>query len=266
VTVLNPDGSLKRDHLVGGLSSGDCGIGVDNRGNVYLGMNVKDPAAPLAREFRGQVPESSWINWDRERKGLAAEAPWKYPYSNPYLFHMGSVFKFGPEGGMVYGYQTIPYKGYTTTPNSTLKDAPPDAVPFKSGYLNLDVKISGAKWRYPGIGIVPSSGVRWGDPMCVCLLSQLDADPYGRVFAPSVFHSSVEMLDAAGNRIARIGAYGNADSAGPDSSMPEPQIAFAWPAVCDFAEYDGRLYVSDSVNRRIVVVAFDYEAEARCEL
>ena len=69
------------------------------------------------------------------------------------------------------------------------------------------------------------------------------------------------MLDSAGNRIARIGAYGNADSAGPESKVPDPEIAFAWPCETDYAEYDGKLYVSDSVNRRVVVVKFAYSQE-----
>ena len=74
------------------------------------------------------------------------------------------------------------------------------------------------------------------------------------------------MVDPAGNRIARVGAYGNADSAGPKSKVPEPEIAFAWPTECDYAEADGKLYVSDSVNRRVVVVRFDAAAAEVCDL
>jgi hypothetical protein len=215
-------------------------------------MNVKDPEAPFPDEFMKSVPATNWYGWSRQREGLASKPPWSFPYCNPYLFHMGSVFKFGPAGGMVYGYQNTE-DDRRATPGSGLESAPDDAVPFKSGYMNRDVKVAGAKWRYPGVGIIPASGVNWGDPMCVCLLSQLDTDPYGRTFAPSVFYSSVEMIDAAGNRIARIGRYGNADDDG---------IAFAWPTCVDFAESNSRLYVTDSVNRRVLVVRFDYQAEA----
>ena len=70
---------------------------------------------------------------------------------------------------------------------------------------------------------------------------------YGRTYAPSSYYFSVEMLDSAGNRIARIGRYGNGDSVGPE-------IVFAGPEACDFAEADGRLYVSDIANRRVVVI------------
>jgi hypothetical protein len=151
--------------------------------------------------------------------------------------------------------------------NLALSKAPADATAYKSGYLGWDVKVAGAQWRYVGIGIIRHSFDRFtGDDGCECLQSQLDVDPYGRVYAPSAFHSSVEMVDAAGNRLARIGAYGNADSAGTGSKVPQPEIAFAWPAECDYAEADGKLYVSDSVNRRVLVVRFDAAATEACDL
>jgi len=43
--------------------------------------------------------------------------------------------------------------------------------------------------------------------------------------------------------------------------VPEPRIAFAWPTDCDYCEADGKLYISDSVNRRIVVVRLQYADE-----
>jgi len=261
VDVYSPDGTLKKAALVNGCGSGDSGIGVDNRGNVYLGMNLKPADEIIPADFAKAVPAEPWKYYRRGTR----PAPWGWLYANPYLFHMGSVFKFGPEGGQIYGNYTP--KGGALDDNLALAKAPADAVAYKSGYLGWDVKVSGAKWRYSGIGIIPHSFDGFtGDDGCECLQSQLDADPYGRVYAPSAFHSSVEMLDPAGNRIARIGAYGNADSAGPKSKVPEPEIAFAWPTECDFAEADGKLYVSDSVNRRIVVVRFDAAAAETCDL
>jgi hypothetical protein len=196
---------------------------------------------------------------------LDRQPPWSYLYANPYLFHMGAIFKFGAEGGQVYGNfsSKVPF----IDENLALAKAPADATAYKSGYLGWDVKVAGAQWRYAGIGIIPHSFDRFtGDDGCECLQSQLDADPYGRVFAPSAFYSSVEMVDAAGNRLARIGAYGNADSAGPGSKVSEPEIALAWPAECDYAEADGKLYVLDSVNRRVLVVRFDAAAAETCDL
>lgn len=260
VDVYAPDGTLKKAALVNGCGSGDSGIGVDNRGNIYLGMNLKPANELIPPDFAKVVPAAAWKYYRREPR----QPPWSYLYANPYLFHMGSIFKFGPEGGQIYGN----YSPKSVPGGSLAVDkAPADAVPYKSGYLGWDVKVAGAQWRYPGIGIIPHSFDGFtGDDGCECLQSQLDADPYGRVYAPSAFYSSVEMVDSAGNRIARIGAYGNADSAGPGSRVPEPEIAFAWPTECDYAEADGRLYVSDSVNRRVMVVRFDAAAADTVEI
>jgi len=87
-------------------------------------------------------------------------------------------------------------------------------------------------------------------------------DGYGRGFVPDVFQFSVAVLDTGGNRLLRVGAYGNADSAGPGSRVPKPEIAFAWPA---FTSASGeKLYVSDPLNRRVTVVRFEHAAEAAC--
>jgi len=261
VDVFGPDGTLKNAGLVLGTGSADGGIGVDNRGNVYLGTNLKPADKPLPADFAAAIPTGAW----RYYRGEQREAPWSYLYCNPYLFHMGSVFKFGPEGGTIYG--NFGEWAKVTDPNLALDRAPAGAADYKSSYLGWDVKVVGAEWRYPGIGIIPASFDAFrGDDGCSCMVSHLDADLYGRVYAPSTFYFSVEMIDSSGNRIARIGAYGNADSAGPNSRVPKPEIPFAWPTVCDHAEADGKLYVTDSVNRRIVVVRFEYAAEGTSPL
>jgi len=62
-----------------------------------------------------------------------SEPPWRDMYANPYLFHMGSIFKFGPEGGRVYGnYST---RDIEDDVDVVLDKAPADAVAYKSGYL-----------------------------------------------------------------------------------------------------------------------------------
>ncbi len=266
IEIFGPDGRHKRT-LVRGLGGGDCGLGVDAAGNVYVGTNIKPAAAPLPAPFAGLVPADAWQYW---RKG-ERPAPWCYPYCNAYLFHMGAVMKFGPEGGAVYGYQRKSSPGGgnwpVASPGMELEKAPADATAYKTAYLAHDVKVSGALWRYGGIGIVPASiDGPAGDPGCVCLVSQLDADPWGRVYAPNVFRFSVEMLDSNGNHIARIGRYGNADDGRTAGTAADGGIFFAWPADCDYAEADGRLYVSDSVNRRVLVIRFDHAADAACDI
>ena len=261
VDVFGPDGALKKAAIINGAGSGDSGIGVDNRGNIYLGMNLKPVDEPLPPDFASQVPAGAW----RYYRAADRAAPWRYLYANPYLFHMGCVFKFGPEGGRIYG--NFSPKARFVDESLAVAHAPPDAVTYKSGYLAWDVKVVGAKWRYAGVGIIPHSFDGFtGDDGCECYQSQLDVDPYGRIYAPSAFRSSVEMLDAAGNCLARIGAYGNADSAGSCSRLPQPEIAWAWPTDCDYAVTDGKLYVSDEVNRRVMVIRFEATAAATCDI
>lgn len=276
VDVWGPDGKQKKSGLVNGASSGDTGIGVDNRGNLYLGTNLKAMDRLIPAEFTNAVPPVAWKyyikdqgrsapvgNWKADGRD-ERKAPWCYVYDNPYIFDMGWIFKFGPEGGTFYGNFDA---GNYPNPGIMLDKAPPGATAYKSGYLAWNVKVTGVKWRYPGIGVIPAAydSIK-NDDGCVCAQSQLDADPYGRVYAPSVFLSSIEMVDSAGNRIARIGAYGNADSTGPGGKVAGPEIAFAWPTDCDYAEFDGKLYVADSVNRRVVVVRFDAAASETCDV
>jgi hypothetical protein len=234
------------------------------------------------------VPEANWlcwVQWTNQFRG----APWYYSMRNEYLYHYGAVMKFGPAGGAMYGRspgKCEPFleEGVKPDPKSVafVENAPAGAPEYRSGYLYHRVKVQGAKWRFPGTGILPTSERYWGDPACVCLFSRLDADPYGRVFAPDCFRFRVHVLDAAGNLLGEVGRYGNADDGAsgqgpgvgaqgsgekaqaglrtrnpePGTRNPEP-IHFAWPAFVD-AGPDGRLYVSDVLNGRIVVVGFDY--------
>jgi len=256
VDVFGPDGKMKQANLVRGAGSGDSGIGIDTRGNVSRETTLKPADRVIPDDFAKVVPAQAWRYYRRDRN--KRPVPWRNMYANPYLFHMGSVLKFGPKGGRIYG--NFSPKSEKGEQDVSLDKAPADAVALKSGYLGWDVKVSGAKWRYEGVGIIPHSfdGFR-GDDGCECLQTQLDADLYGRVYAPSVFYSSVEMLDSAGNRIARVGTYGNADD-GRDSGGKHvsPEVHFAWPCDADYAEYDGKLYVTDSVNRRVAVIRFEY--------
>ena len=67
----------------------------------------------------------------------------------------------------------------------------------------------------------------------------------------------VVVLDTNGNEIGTFGRYGNQDSAGPESLVPEPGIPLAWP--CAVGVSDRAIYVSDILNRRIVRVKLAYK-------
>jgi len=204
---------------------------------------------------------TSTSRWRRRRRGRR-EFPWCYPYYNPYLYHWGSVFKFPPSGGEFFGGRSSHEVREDKKKGRKLPEAPKGTPRYKTGYLNVDAWVKGALWRCAGYAPVPSGGLNWGDPSCTCWTGRFAVDGYGRLFVPNVFRFSVELVDTNGNHIARIGRYGNADSAGPGSKIPKPEIAFAWPAFVAVA--GGRLYVSDSVNRRVAVVRFAHAATAEC--
>ncbi len=268
VDVYAADGTLKAGAIINGLGHGDCGLGVDAVGNIYVGMNIKTAAQPLPAYFAGKVPAKRWVWWPRGKPA----GPWYWPYYNPYLYHLGAVVKFSARGGEVYGHGGRPRakRGAPepkVSPLISVKNAPANAVTFRAGYLAREIKIVGAQWHFLGCGPIPTSDVGWGDPSCVCMTSHLAVDPFGRVFAPNVFRFCVEVLDTAGNHLMRIGRYGNADSpsaAGPGSGAGGPEIPFAWPAFVSVA--DGKVYVSDSVNRRVVVVGLHWADERICSI
>jgi hypothetical protein len=250
VDKFGPDGLPVKKDLIDGLGYGDCGLGVDAAGNLYVGANVKQQPYPAA--FAGQLPTKAWAWWRRGRRN-PRKPPWHYMFINPYLFYWGSVFKFGPAGGAFYGH---PFERKTTKPIPDVfdaKKAPAGAVSYRSAYLSREIKVVGSQWSYHGVGIIPSSsdGPR-PDPGCVCLTSRFAVDLYGRSFVPNVFRFAVDVLDTNGKLIARIGRYGNADDTGPD-------IRFAWPAF--ISEAEGKLYVCDSANGRVCIIRFDHDAE-----
>ncbi len=261
VDQYGPDGKLKKPSIIEGLGFADSGLAVDAAGNLYVGSNLKPKDKPIPAYFAGKVPARSWTWW-RKGRGYPREVPWGYPYYNPYLFHWGAAFKFGPEGGTFYGQNARAARGKkygNPKPADSVANAPADAESLRSACLGYEVRVAGAKWRYQGVGIIPSSGDALApDPGCVCYNSHLAADPYGRVYLPNAFRFSVEMLDSAGNAIDRIGRYGNADD-GDDK-----EIRLAWPAF--LSARGGKLFVSDGLNHRVTVVRFDWSAEKTCAL
>jgi len=255
VDIYSPDGKLKKAAVVDGLDAADCGIGVDAAGNIYLGANLHLAGRPFPDGFDGKIPARNWHAWlGSGSRGF----PWDYMCANYYLFAWGSVLKFGPEGGAYYGRGSV---WHTPKPDdlplASVANAPADAVRYRSPALDKEVAVRGAHWRFQGVGPVPTTAVNFGDASCMCTTSRLAVDPWGRVFAPDVFRFSVWVLDTNGNRLHRIGRYGNTDDGAQE-------LRFAWPSFVD--EADGKLYVLDNLNRRVSVVAFDYAASRECPI
>jgi hypothetical protein len=142
------------------------------------------------------------------------------------------------------------------------------------------VRIRNMLWDYPG-----ASPVRMGG--CSCHRSTLSLDGFERVFVPAAQTCTVNVLDANGNIVVRIGGYGNADCRGNDSPVPDPKtgklrprregdpedlksplavpdIAFVEPSYT--AVTDEALYVLDRGNERILRAALVYHEMAEVEL
>ena len=267
VDVFGPDGKLVKEGLIDGLDRGACGLGVDPAGNIYVAVNIKPKGQPMPPPFTDKVPAKAWWFWyDAKLKPKLfgdRPAPWSYTYYNPYLYHFGSMVKFSPTGGTFHGLRPVNVlakKGDPADPFTDPKNAPADAATFTTALMEREVKVAGALWVRQGYGLVPSQDCIWGDPGCACAMSGFAIDPFGRVFHPNVFRFCVEALDSAGNSLGRIGRYGNVD----DKPASASDVIFAWPHFVSYA--DDRLFVSDGVNQRVMIVKLTYAAEAACEV
>jgi hypothetical protein len=269
VDVYGPDGKLRKAKLISGVGRGANGLGVDSAGNLYLGVNVKPRGRPYPPEFAGKVPGKAWWFWYKGKYFSDRPEPWTGTYYNPYLYHWGSVVKFGPEGGGFWGLRSKPRKGSEST--ADVSKAPAGSSSFVTGCLEREVRVSGARWARQGFGIVANSVMKWGDPGCCCSNAGFCVDPYGRAYYPNPFRFCVEVIDAGANLITRAGTYGNADD-GPASAKAtagkrqpgraRSEIFLAWPTHTAWA--DGRLFVSDGVNQRIVAIKLKTSAVATC--
>jgi hypothetical protein len=146
------------------------------------------------------------------------------------------------------------------------------------GGQGMKLRIEPVLWQYGGVA--PSTSATGG---CVCGNSRFDLDGFERAFVPALQSYSVNVLDAAGNLVLRIGGYGNRDSLGKDSPVVDPKTGLLRPRRADdpknlrppkelaegigfrMAPYvavtDEALYAEDLGNTRVVRVRLSYEAE-----
>jgi hypothetical protein len=179
---------------------------------------------------------------------VASPVHWTIPAT------VGSVVKFGPEGGAWLGAE---YGGAK----------PPEPTDPKAPKLALEGgTIEGALQVYPGIGPFNGAG-----PSCCCRVARFDVDRYGRVVMPNALCNWVVLCDNAGNEITRFGAYGNFDSqfVPPDSKdhrpvVAVPEIPLGWPTGAGFSEKS--VYVNDTYNRRFVRADLTCTAEELCDV
>jgi len=245
VAKFGPDGELVNPRLVAHLRAGAHCVRVDRDGNIYVGDNVMPIGVTYPKDFVGVLPDPL----DRPRPALTVAGRF-----DPLLRHMGSVFKFGPEGGTMVGLPGGGTYPPAKRPEGDLWKPAPEVQWFL--FHNHHVRIRGAKWQFHGMCPVPAQyqGVTHVE-RCVCFGGRFDLDEFGRVFVPDSKRHRVTVLDGAGNVVTRFGVRDNQDSNGPHIGLSDP-VSVA--AAAD------RAYVGDGAAGRIVKVRLGHAAEAAC--
>ncbi len=116
------------------------------------------------------------------------------------------------------------------------------------------IVVDSLHWAYYGL-----TGMGMASGGCICHHQKFDMDRFERCFLPCNYLYSVIVLDANGNRVLRIGRYGNPDSRGPGSPVPNPDIAFCFVKAVTVS--DKALYVCDIDNNRLLKAGLSYENE-----
>ncbi len=247
VAKYDRDGRLVNPRLVAHLRSGGQCVRADRAGNVYVADNVMPMGYAYPRDFDGRLP-------DPLRRAYPARlADGSF---DPLLRHMGSVFKFGPEGGRVVGMPEAELELVHSRPRrdgDLWRPAPGvQWLPFQG----QRVKVSGALWQYQGAAPAPAQyqGVTHVE-RCVCVGLRFDLDEFDRVFVPDSLRRRVTVLDSAGNVLCRFGSRGNLDTPPEKLGLIEP----GWVAAAA-----DRVYVADGSGCRIIRVRLGYAVEASC--
>jgi hypothetical protein len=220
---------------------------LDAKGNIYIADLVKPVDRSYPEFFDGKLPPPP-------KQTGGGDLFW-------YSYMYGSIVKFPPTGGIIWHDKNLP-KSAVGAPPAELLAKP--KVPFKRHYAfspHLTGEIQGALWTR--FGYAPYSSHMSGNTShCMCEGSGFDVDPFGRVFFPNLGQFRIEVVDTNNNPITTFGKYGNEDSGGPAARVKKPDIPLAWPTYV--AVSDRHAYVADTVNRRVVRVKIDYQAEATC--
>jgi len=247
VARFGPDGTLKNPRLIAHLRAGGQGIRVDSKGNLYVGDNIMPIGVTYPKDFADILSDPL----DRLRPAMLEDGSF-----DPLLRWMGSVIKFGPEGGRIVGLPEGAEHPKARRPAGDLWRPMPDVQWFL--HNNNRLKVTGAKWQFHGFAPVPAQyqGVTHVE-RCVCRAGRFDVDEFDRVFVPDNRRHRVTVLDSAGNVVTRFGTYGNQDSAGPSIGLSDPW----WIAAAA-----DRCYVGDGRACRIVKVRLGHAVRGSCTL
>ncbi len=231
LSAYNPDGSPRKQKLIDANLRSVSSVRVDLQGNIYLAAALRPGTDPLPPGLKHKLPEGK----------KDPDAVWGV---NFYPLLYGSILKFGPDGGLIQ-------KGC-------------GGVKCNYGFGNV-TEVKGAKWIYPGVTSTLGFRTPGAPGNCACDSPRFDVDGFGRSFFPDAGRFRVWVLDTGGNKICWFGAYGNQDSAGAGSPIPQPEIPMCWPQAVAVDDA-GKVYVGDRLSRRVLKVKLDYSAEETCAL
>jgi hypothetical protein len=218
--------------VVGPIPSASGGISVDAQGNIYLGLRLLPKGWTMPASLANDPAYKNWT---------------------------GSIVKFPPAGGTVLG--------------AVAKDNPESP---QGPMIEVDRKMTlvNALAIYPGVGPLSGDGWGGGGSCCVCRVPRFDVDPWGRLVFANAVANSVTLIDNAGNKIIEFGKYGNMDSMYINPNLPTgaknlptvavPAIPLGWPTGATFTE--GRIYVNDTYNRRILQLEMSWQDEQLCDV
>jgi hypothetical protein len=187
----------------------------------------------------------------------------------------GGGVRVDAAGNVYIGMHGAPAGSPAASDSRRTKGAVVKFPPTGGGYVKAGADGGGKKgiaWTGSRIGNFVEGG-RIAYPIlapqvdggCVCKEARFDLDGWGRLYIPNGLDYYVRMVDNTGNEITRFGYYGNHDSRGPESAVPEPAIPLGWPICVSVGQVGKkRVYVADGLNRRVVRVDLEHDAEATC--
>ena len=258
VDVYDKDGRYLRT-AVWEIGDGAYGPRVDGRGNLYFAMGVACNDGNVPKVFKS-------IDY----------------YGGSY----GSIVKFPPAGGALWFSSPRAYAANFGFPRPELRMPKQEVYVIRGPRMYPDGVLQGAQWWRPGFSVYQDLSRSPGGPYCHCNGQSFDVDPYGRIFYPDMLRFRIVVLDSNGNEILHFGGYGNCDQRGtyswlrdskdgglrpPASSVRrrmapfgDPPFAFAF--LNGIAVGEDHLYVTDTLNQRLLKIRLEYEDQAACPI
>ncbi len=228
VTVWGNDGKLLSADAVWDTAPDTQGVHMDREGNLYTAQSFVLPPGN-DRKIDGMVDL-------QVGSGAGQFALW------------ASLVKFRGRGGSYpLGVMTTVAGGVHKPVPDRQRQPPSFSDHTELAAMRAKGTAQGALWAYGGLNERPTA--------CTCNHTRRDMDGWARTWIPSMHLYSVVVIDSNGNRIARIGRYGNVD----DADEKHGRIHMAWPRAV--AVSDTGLYVMDYGNLRIFRCKLSYAAE-----